>query len=438
MKNKTDSQQDLASILDKARQSKSSRRWIYLILVVCLGAGAFFWLQARGNRKEPGPVFSTQPVKRGTVAFKITTTGTLEPVNEVTIGSEVSGTVTEVYVDINDHVTKGQQLAKLDTTKLAQQTEQSRAALRAAKAMVSQNQASVKEAKANLARLKELHRISNGRSPSQAELNAADASVDRAMADLESAEAQVSQSTAQLKSNESDLGKGVLQSPVDGVVLTRSIEPGQTVAAQFQAPELFVIAEDLATMKLVVAVAEADIGRVASGQKASFTVDAWPKRTYDAEVKKVSFGSEITDNLVTYETELNVENKDLSLRPGMTAIASIAVMESADVLLVPNAALRFDPKRSIADGGNAPPKKSLMQSLTPGPPRRAGGGFPGGKADEGKGENKQENVWVLRDGQPVPIPIETGITDGKNTEITSPELKAGDEVIVSAFSPEKP
>ncbi|MFC7336931.1 efflux RND transporter periplasmic adaptor subunit [Haloferula chungangensis] len=425
------SETPLAEVLEQNRNSHPLRRWVLSALILLAIAASGIWWSKRDANDRQGPVYHTAKVVTGDVALTITTTGTLEPTNQVTIGSEVSGTVMEVYVDINDEVKAGQELAKLDTTKLAQQTEQSRAALRSAKASVSQTQATLKESEATLTRLRELHELSGGRTPSKADMDAAIATVDRAAADLESAEAQVAQTEAALKANESDLGKAILRSPVDGIVLTRSIEPGQTVAAQFQAPELFVIAEDLSKMNLIVNVAEADIGRVDTGQPATFTVDAWPKRNYQAEVRKASFGSQVTDNVVTYETELDVSNNDLSLRPGMTATAEIAVAESKGVRLVPNTALRFDPSRTAAPSGGAP-KKSLVESLTPGPPRRSGGKAPKEAGNPSPGERQQ--IWVLRDGQPQPIPVETGLSDGRNTEIRGPGIEAGLEVILSSSS----
>ncbi|YCM46993.1 efflux RND transporter periplasmic adaptor subunit (plasmid) [Verrucomicrobiaceae bacterium 227] len=432
---KTESENDLADIIQSAHRSKATGRWISLILLVALGLGAFYWLRTTRNQESTGPKFTTQKVTRGDISLTITTTGTLEPINQVTIGSEVSGTVEEVYVDINDHVTKGQALAKLDPTKLTQQAEQNRAALRAAEAKVSQAQASLKEAEANLKRLQELHKVSKGRTPSQADLDSALASLDRAKADLLSAQADVAQSQAALVSAESDLSKTILTSPVDGVVLTRSVEPGQTVAAQFTAPELFIIAEDLSSMLLTVAVAEADIGRVEDGQEASFTVDAWPKRTFSAQVQTVSYGSEITDNVVTYDTELAVSNEDHSLRPGMTATATIAVAQSKDVLLVPNTALRFDPKQAMADEAPAKEqKKSLLDSLTPKPPR--GGGSGGRKRPERDApkddQEKAQVVWILTDGNPTPIRVKTGITNGRFTEVSGQGLSQDTEVITAA------
>ncbi|MGE9270717.1 MAG: efflux RND transporter periplasmic adaptor subunit [Verrucomicrobiales bacterium] len=419
---------NLAEILAPSKKRHPLIRWGIPIVIATGSIASFAVWKNHDDARTSGPRFTTTKIEHGDIALTITTTGTLEPTNQVTIGSEVSGTVVEVYVDLNDRVAQGQELAKLDTTNLAQQTEQTRASLRAAKAAVNQENATLKEAEANLERLRELHELSGGRTPSRADMDAAIAAVDRAKADRESAEAEVARNEAQLKSNESDLSKAILRSPVDGVVLTRSIEPGQTVAAQFQAPELFVIAEDLAQMNLVVNVAEADIGRVREGQRATFTVDAWPGRQYTAEVTKVSYGSEVTDNVVTYETELEVPNDDLSLRPGMTATAEIAVARSQGVLLVSNAALRFDPSRINDSNQDPTEKKSLVQSLTPGPPRRPSSKPP--KASSSTNGN-QPQLWVERDGHPVPIPIETGITDGRQTEVRGPDLQAGLEVILS-------
>lgn len=435
---KNDSENKLADIIQSAHRSNKKGRWITIILILAFALGLFLWLRSNSNRQPAGPEFTTQKITRGDVALTIITTGTLEPTNQVTIGSEVSGTTLEVYVDINDRVTKGQPLAKLDPTNLAQQTEQTRASLRSAKASITQSQASLKEAKANLKRLEELHRISNGRTPSQADLDASIATVERAEADLLASEALVAQIEAQLISNESDLAKTVLTSPVDGIVLTRSIEPGQTVAAQFQAPELFVIAEDLSSMLLTVAIAEADIARVEPGQEASFTVDAWPKRTFTAKVKTVSYGSEITDNVVTYDTELEVANHDLSLRPGMTATATIAVAQSKEVLLVPNTALRFNPKQAMAEKPSGKTqKKSLLDSLTPKPPRRSSSDKrPQSDSDTPPdSDGNAQVVWILKADRPTPVPVKTGITDGRFTEVSSPDLKSGTPVITSAKTP---
>jgi HlyD family secretion protein len=260
-------------------------------------------------------------------------------------------------------------------------------------------------------------------------MDATIATVERSKAEVASAKASVAEQEAALRANETDLSKAVIKSPVHGIVLKRSVEPGQTVAAQFTAPELFIIAEKLETMKLEVAVAEADIGRVMDKQSATFTVDAYPDRTFKAEVKKVSFGSEVLNNVVTYDTELNVPNEDNSLRPGMTATADIDVGGKKNVLIVPNAALRFDPSRT-GPSGPGDQGKTFVQSLTPGGGRGRRFGTQG--TDFMPVDKENPRIWTLRDGKPVSINVKTGITDGRHTEVTGDDLTEGLAVIISA------
>ncbi len=437
---------DLAGIIESAAPHRT--RWLrYVLLLVLLAGGvaAWYWWRQREQAQHQAPPYATEEVKRGDIKLTVVATGNLEPTNEVTIGSELSGTVQEVLVDINDRVKKGQPLARLDTSKLTQTKESSLASLNAARAKVSQAEATVRESAASLARLQELHRISGGKTPSKSELDTAIAVADRAKADLDSAKASVQQSEAQLRSNETDLGKAIIKSPIDGIVLKRSVEPGQTVAASFTAPELFIIAENLEHMELNVAVAEADIGRVAQGQKATFTVDAWPERFFTANVTRVSFGSAVVDNVVTYETELEVSNQDLSLRPGMTAVADIHVAESNGVLLVPNAALRFDPNAAPPPsaspfGSQSGEKKTFVQSIMPGPPRgmsgrRSGSSGGDGRKTSSRQTHRESRIWILEDGKPVPLEVKTGLTDGRYTEVSGEGVKEGLQVITRNASP---
>jgi HlyD family secretion protein len=397
---------------------------------------AIQWFRTRAANVEAGPVYQTEELERGDLALRVTATGKLAPTNQVTVGSELSGTAAEVFVDTNDSVKKGQPLAQLDTAKLDQQAQRSRARLLSAQAKVSQAKATVRESAAAYARLEELHRISGGKTPSQADMEASLATVERAKADAESADASVSEAEADLRTVERDLQKTVIRSPVNGIVLTRSLQVGQTVAASFTAPELFTIAEDLSKMELVVAVAEADIGSVAKEQPATFTVDAWPTRTYHATVTKVSFGSLVTNNVVTYNTELAVNNDDLSLRPGMTATAEISVAERKDVFLLPNAALRFDPAVVAAYEKKEEPKKTLVQSLAPG--RRWSRGLASSSAPPKTPGHDGPRVWTLRDGKPVEIPVTVGISNGSRTEATGEGLVAGMPIITSAQPPAEP
>jgi HlyD family secretion protein len=424
--------QELADIIEKAKPRHPFRKWLIGALVLALLGGGGWWYQ-RGTEEDSGPVYETQDLKRGDLSLIVTATGNLAPTNQVTVGSELSGTVSEVYVDVNDLVKKGQPIAKLDTIKFAQQTERFRAVQLAAKARVSQAEATRLENRATLQRLQELLRLSGGKTPSKADMDAATAAVARAEADVESANASVAQADADVTSIERDLAKTVIRSPVDGVILSRTIEVGQTVAASFTAPILFLIAEDLRKMDLVVTVAEADIGRLEDGQQASFTVDAWPNRTYTAKVKLVSFGSVITNNVVTYNTELEVANDDLSLRPGMTATADISVAKSEAVLLVPNTALRFDPEVAKSLGKDDSNKdKTLVESLS------SRGRFNRSGPAKARVRSEGPSVWTLKDGVPVEILVKTALTDGRFTEATGEGLKEGLPLIVTAKPAPKP
>lgn len=422
--------QDLAAIVHSGRP-KPIRKWIIIIVLILIAIGGFMYYRSKSAEDEAKPVFVTEPLKRGNLALGITATGNLQPTNKVTVSSELSGICEAVYVDTNDEVKKGQDIAKLDTRKLNQTTEKTRATLAAAEARVLQSQATVRESAANLERLEELHKLSGGRTPSKAEMETAVAGADRAKAELENLSASVAGAKADLLANESDLSKAVIKSPVNGVVLTRSLEVGQTVAASFNAPELFVIAEDLRKMELLVAVAEADVGQVEGGQSASFTVDAWPGRTYNAKVKKISYGSTILDNVVTYQAELEVSNDDLTLRPGMTATATIDVAKREQVLMVPANALRFQPQDPNEKSAGPQQKKTFMQSITFQFPRRRMGARPGGggRGEDDDGKSGMATVWILRDGKPEKVSVKTGLSDGRHTEIITDQLKEGDEII---------
>jgi HlyD family secretion protein len=390
--------------------------------------GSWFWWQRSQRRQHQLPPFVTVKLARGEVHLVITATGTLDPTNEVTVGSELSGITLEVNADINDRVTKGQPLAKLDTSRLTQQTESSRANVRAAQAKVEQIEATVRESIANLARQQNLRKLSNGMATTKSDLDTAVAAADRAKADLLSAEAEVGTAQAQVKINENDLTKAVIKSPIDGVVLTRNLEPGQTVVVSFTAPQLFIIAESLEKMKLNVAIAEADIGRVAMGQASTFTVDAWPDRSYIAKVSRVAYGSEVKDNVVTYLAELEVSNVDLSLRPGMTATADIPVAEARDIFIAQAAALRFTPANAVA----ATAKKPFLLNIIPMPGR---GSKRPTVADEENPVSEGHRIWVLRDGTPEAIPVTIGLSDGRHTGVTGEGLVENLNIIIRANAP---
>ena len=300
---------DLAAAIQAgASVSHFKRNAILLLIATLLGGGAWFWYASTQKARHALPSFVTEPLVRGDISLTITATGNLQPTNSVTVGSELSGITLEVLVDINDRVTKGQPLAKLDTTKLTQQIESNRAAVKAAKANVILAEATVTETEALLARQIELKRLSGGKVPSGSVIDSAYATAQRARANLASTQAAVATAEAQVRINENDLSKAVIKSPIDGIVLTRSIEPGQTVAASFTAPQLFVIAEKLERMILKVTIAEADIGHVTKGQKATFTVDAFPDRQFRGAVKQIRLAANNVNNVITYPVVIEVGN----------------------------------------------------------------------------------------------------------------------------------
>jgi len=393
--------------------------WAAAALLLVTAGGVLYWQAS--SKSKAAPVYVTEAAERGKLTLSVNANGTLQPTRSVNIGSELSGTVKRVLVDVNDQVKKGQILVELDTSKLQDQVARSRAALNSAVAQVAQAVATVKEAQGNLARLEEVARLSGGKVPSKAELDSGRATLERAQADEASARANVVSAQATISTDETNLTRGSIRSPIDGVVLTRSVDPGNAVAASLQAVTLFTVAEDLSQLRLQVNVDEADVGSVQVGQKASFTVSAYPSRKYPATITRVAYGSTTTDNVVTYVTYLEVDNKDLSLRPGMTAASTITSTERTDALLVPNTALRFTPASTTATAAKS--GGGIVSSLMP---RMPGGGA---RKSATNGASASRQIWVLRDGAPVAITVTTGISDGRMTEITAGDLQPGMLVI---------
>jgi len=404
-----------------------SHRWLWLAAaVIVIGVASLLLL--RSGKDAAAPRYRTEPASIGTLVVTVSATGNLQPTNQVEVGSELSGIVEAVYVDDNDRVKTGQVLARLDVSKLEDAVARSRASHAAAEAQVLQAQATVAEVRASLARFRQVAELSGGKVPSRSEMDGAEANVKRAEADEASARAAVAQARANLRSDETNLHKASIRSPIDGIVLTRQVEPGQTVAASFQAPVLFTLAEDLAKMELQVDVDEADVGQVKVGQPATFTVDAWPGRKYTAVITRVGYGSQEKDGVISYLTVLEVGNDDLSLRPGMTGTAEITTLTREQALLVPNAALRFTP--APAATAQKAPSRSIVGSLMPRPPAQT-------PRVRTRTNNGTPRVWVLRDGEPEAVDVETGATDGKVTEIVGGPLEAGTELITEAVGSPK-
>jgi len=379
-------------------------------------------LALRGG--SDGVRYQTQAARRGELTVAVTATGTLQPTNQVDVSSVISGIILSVSADFNDTVKVGQELARLETTKLEAQVQQSRAAIESAEALVKQSEANLAQAESQIARLEHVRELSGGKVPSQADLDIAKAAMLSARASVASNKAAVTQAKATLQGQLFDLSKASIVSPINGLVLVRSVEPGQTVAASLQAPVLFTLAEDLTHMELHVSVDEADVGQVTEGQHASFTVDAWPDRHFDAKVQQVRYGAQTIEGVVTYETVLEVDNSERLLRPGMTATAEITVNHLADALLVPNAALRFQPpaREQGAQGG-------LLSALLP---MRRFGGRPDQPANP-----KQAKVYVLENGHPKALPITTGPSDGTWTQVKSGELQPETELLTDTVASRK-
>jgi HlyD family secretion protein len=387
--------------------------------VVLLLAIYEFWMPAQNASVR----YDTVAVKRGDLTVTVSATGTVQPVNQVDVGSELSGTIESVLVDYNQQVKRGQILARLDTDRLKAQVIQGQASLSSARAKVAEAKATVEETRLRYERCKKL---AKRQLCSKEDLDSLLAAKLRAQAGKASSEAQVAVAQATLDAFDTSLAKADIRSPIDGLVLKRQIEPGQTVAASLQAPVLFTLAEDLTKMQLLVAVDEADVGKIAENQQAVFTVDAYPDRRFPATISQVRYAPQTIDGVVTYETVLSVDNADLSLRPGMTATAVVTVQQLHDVMLVPNAALRFTPPETkTTTRSNA----GIFAKLFRRPHRQ--------KRQPEISNNSTRKVWILKNDRLVAVQVKTGASDGKFTVVQSKNLQPGDNVVVEATSIKK-
>lgn len=410
---------DVTAVLESHRAAARQRRRRLLFF----GGGALAllvattWLGPGGD--DDGTKFRTQKLATDRLVVTVNATGTLQPTNEVEVGSELSGIVDTVLVDYNDRVSRGQVLARLDTLKLEAEALQSKARLVAAEAMLQERRASAVEAEAALKRMNAVRAASAGRVPSRQDFDAASSAAARARAQVASAEAEIQVARAKLDFDSTNLAKAEIRSPFDGVVLSRDVEPGQTIAASLQAPKLFRLAEDLTKMELEVDVDEADVGQVREGQDAAFTVDAYADRSFPARITQLRYASETVNGVVSYKAVLQVANADLALRPGMTATADIVVATVDSALLVPNEALRFVPPAGQKD------RRGILQKLMPFS-RRLSEPVP---AAARTGDRR--TVYLLRDGSPEPVQIQVGLSDGRRTEVRS-GLAPDAEVIVDS------
>jgi HlyD family secretion protein len=411
--NESPSSQDIRATLGVSsnRRGRLVARW--LAVVVALVALAAAWRVMR-PRADVRPLYQTETVEQGTLTVTVTATGELKSLTQVNIGTEISGIVEAVAVDFNSPVRVGQVLARVNTEKLEAQAAQARAGLQSAEAKRLQSQATLAEAQADLAKLHHVRELSGGRVPSRQELDSQEAAVKRAQADEASTAAQVVQSQASLAAIETDIRKAIIRSPINGIVLDRQVDPGQTVAASFQTPTLFTLAEDLTRMKLIVDVDEADIGNVRVGQAARFRVDAYPDRAFESRVTEVRSTPKTSNGVVTYQTVLQVDNSERLLQPGMTATAEITVTQVSDAVLIPNAALRFTPPAAMA-------AQSGFRFL----PRP-----PGSQRRDRSGDDAPPRVWTEAGTELKAVDVSLGPSDGRVTVLREGSLPPGTAVIV--------
>lgn len=421
--NNTKSMQAEKAALLGEMPGKTTKRRLILgmgIAAVAVALGAWWWT----GESSAAPRYVTQAPVRGDLTVTVTATGTLEPVRSVSIGSELSGIVSKVNVDVNSTVKAGDVLIELDTAKLTSAVNQAKASLASAKAGLGEANAAVVEARLKMKRLDELNKASGGKLPSRTEMDEQRATVLKAEAAVATAKAKIEDAQAQLETQETNLSKASIISPVDGVVLARSVEPGYAVAASLQAVELLTVATDLRELELQVDIDEADVGEVKPGLTSSFTVAAYPNRTFDASLSKVAYGAttSTSSNVVTYTGYLDVPNKDMFLRPGMTATATIETAQREKVLLVPNTAFRFTPKVTKASSSMSfmmpPPRENNKQAKTVAHAQT----------------EREQTIYVLRNGQAQQLTVRTGLTDGRRTEILSDNLTESDQVITEQRS----
>jgi HlyD family secretion protein len=385
---------------------------VALSALALVAGGAVFYRSKAAQ--SPEQRYKLQAVEVGNLTQTVSANGTLNPVVLVNVGTQVSGTVTKLYVDFNDKVKEGQPLLELDSSLLAAQARQTAA-------NVINVSASLDLARATEARMKSLFEQEY---ISRQEL-------EQAVQARKSAEAQVAQSKAAADKDRVNLSYTTIRSPVSGVVVDRVVDLGQTVAASLQTPVLIKIAQDLSEMRIDSSFAEADIGSIKEGQKVRFTVDAFPNRSFQGEVQQIRLNATTTQNVVTYNVRVSLSNPEQILLPGMTAYVNIAVQNRKDVLLVPNAALRFKPAELAAGAAGAEQNKPAVAATEPRPNGQgAGGGKPGKKRDTASG-----TVYIIEGGELKPVSIQLGITDNRNTEVVGGDLKAGDKVIAGENTP---
>jgi HlyD family secretion protein len=425
---------------------RSSATKLGALAFVIAAAAVVVWKHPWSSGGGPDLKFDTVAVDKGPIAAKVSATGTLSPRKTVQVGAQVSGRITELHADFNDHVTKDQVIARLDPQIVQAQIVQTRATLTAARANVAKAKVALDDAHRQRARtdtLKEQNLVS------AQSAEAAQTTEDSARASLAAAQAQVAQAQATVEQAELNLTYTTIKSPIDGVVIARAVDVGQTVAASLQAPTLFTIAEDLSHMQIDTSVAEGDVGRLTEKMKARFTVDAFPGRTFDGVVRQVRNAPTTVSGVVTYDAVIDVDNTDGALRPGMTANVTFVLDEVASAVRIPNAALRFKPtpaQRAALFGGDGGGRSSGQRGAGGSGGRRRGGGGSDASAGSGAGSSAggdrgggdrsdadptRKTVWKLDNGKAHPVRVKVGLTDGSRTQLVEGELQPGDQLITT-------
>jgi HlyD family secretion protein len=390
------------------------KKYLIILIVVLLIAGiaGFFYL-----KRTPEVSYRTTKIERGTIVSTVAATGNLSAVTTVQVGTQVSGTIQKLYVDYNSRVKKGQAIAEIDPSLFNASVEQSQGNFLSAEANLQKARVALVDAERTHSRNQKL--LADG-IISQGDYDTAETAYQSAKAALKAAEGSVAQTRGSLQQSKTNLRYSIIRSPVDGVVISRAVDVGQTVAASFQTPTLFTIAQDLTKMQIEVSVDEADISRIRLDQEASFTVDSYPEQAFRGKVVQIRNAPVITQNVVTYVVVVNVDNSDMKLKPGMTANVSVEVARRDDVLKLPPAALRFKPKSKVEE----PKEKRPAGTQSDGAVREAGG-KPGGR----KGTSSQK-VYLLKENKPVAVTVKTGIANNSSIELVEGTLKEGDEVII--------
>lgn len=412
----------LINELNSYKSKNTKFRYLFFLvisLVVVLVAVYYFFIKNDSSQKIE---YVTKKVEKGDLLVIVSATGNLNPTNSVEIGIEVSGTIKEIYVDYNDEVKVGQVLAKLDTVKLQSLVDSSNAALAIAKANQKESEVNLKNKKIFYDRTLKMFNETNGKYPSRNELDDAKFSYEAALASLEASKAKVIQAEFNLKTDRQNLEKAHVKSSIDGIVLNKEVEIGQTLAATMSAPKLFTLAKDLKSMDLIVSIDEADVANIKYGLPVTFTVDAYSSKVFSGKIKQVRLNPIDSNGVVTYETVVEVNNEDLLLKPGMTATAKIITKEVKEQMLIPNSALRFKPKAQLEQ------KSTSVNLVGPNMGNRA--------KNTTKDLTKQQlaEIYVLKDGSPQKVMVKVLDSDGKSSSIESNDLDLASEVIISQKS----